>query len=139
MPGSPLIRALAAFIVLLELGWPLRRLTQGTEAPAPTPPPPAAASPTKVKLQITFSTPPRQFTVRHLGRELWSDRAGRTTAEQTLQLAMPKEGIELQFTAEFPGDAPLAAARLIFTDPQGDEHEKSCWGRGQIDEVVAFP
>ena len=33
MRGSPLLRALLAFVALLALGWPLRRLTTTADAP----------------------------------------------------------------------------------------------------------
>jgi len=144
--GSPLVRAFIAFLAILALGWPLWRLTavdEATKTAAPgatTEAPAAAAAPVReIKLQVTFTTPPKSFSIRHLGREVWSDKNGKTEAEKTLQLPYPKEGVELQFAADFPEVAPLAAARLVLTDPQGDDHEKSCWGTRRIEEVVAFP
>jgi hypothetical protein len=138
MRGSPLLRAFLVFLAILALGWPLRRLTGTDDGPAASP---TAATPLvrEVHLQVTFTTAPTHFSVRHLGREVWSDQGGGTQAERKLQLPYPKEGVELQFAADFPDGAPLAAARLTLTDPQGDAHEKSCWGSGHIDEVVAFP
>ena len=142
MRGSPLIRALLAFLAILALGYPLRRLTGGSETPAPiaTAPAARAAVPgSEIKMQVTFTTAPKRFSLRHLGQEVWSDETGSSEAEKTLRLPYPREGVELQFAADFPDGAPLAAARLVLTDPQGDAHVKSCWGTGHIDEVVAFP
>jgi hypothetical protein len=142
MRGSPLLRALLAFLAILALGWPLRRLT-GDGPPAPVaataqaPAPPAKTA--EVELQLTFTTPPRSFSVRHLGKEIWTASGSDLTVGKKLSLSYPAEGIELQFAAEFPEGAPLTAARLVLTDPAGDPHEKSVWGTGRIDEVIAFP
>jgi hypothetical protein len=140
--GSPLLRALIAFLAILVLGYPLRRLTGNGAAPAaasPAEPVPPTAVAREIELQLTFTTAPKSFSVRHLGKEVWSAATGETTAEKKLTLPFPAEGIELQFSAEFPAGTPLAAARLVLTDPAGERHEKSCWGSDRIDEVAAFP
>ena len=138
MRGSPLLRALFAFLAILSLGYPLWRLTSG-EGEAAT----VAAAPDavlrEITLQVSFTTPPRDFTVQHLGKDIWSEKDGQLQAERKLQIPFPQEGVELHFTATFPEGAPLAAARLVFTDPAGDEHTKSTWGVGSIDEIVTFP
>lgn len=139
MRGSPLFRALVAFLAILVLGYPLRRLTGESPSPATPAATPAPVTKREVDLQVTFTTAPKSFSVRHLGKEIWAGAPGETTAEKKLTLSYPPEGIDLQFAADFPADAPLAAARLVLTDPDGDPHEKSVWGTGSIDEVVAFP
>lgn len=139
MRGSPLIRALIAFLAILALGYPLRRLTGESAAPGVAAPTPAPAAEREVELQITFTTAPKSFSLRHLGKAVWTATSGETTVEGKLALSYPAEGIELQFGADFPAGAPVAAARLVLTDPAGDRHEKSVWGTGHIDEVVAFP
>lgn len=142
MRGFPLLRAVLTFLAILALGYPLFKVTGAAESGATAPPaaPPALPDPkmSEVALQISFTSPPDQFVVQHLGREVWRG-TGAAGAERTLRLPYPPEGIELRFSVEFPAGAPLAAARLILTDPAGDRHEKSCWGTGRIDEVVAFP
>jgi hypothetical protein len=137
--GSPVWRALFAFLAILALGYPLARLTSADEQSTAQAVAVQRAATRPITLQITFTTPPRDFVVQHLGKAVWSAKDGAAQAEQTLQLPYPKEGVELHFTAGFPAGATLAAARLVLTDPDGDEHVKSCWGTGQIDEVVTFP
>jgi hypothetical protein len=142
MRGSPLLRALLAFLTILALGYPLRRVTGAADdgnsaakpAAAPTDSQPLAA----ITLQLTFTTAPASFVVRHLGHDVWNG-GGAKSESQTLRLPYPPQGIELHLDAAFPADAPLSAARLVLTDPAGDRHEKSCWGTGRIDEVLTFP
>jgi hypothetical protein len=138
--GSPLWRAFAAFLAILSLGYPLRRLTSGDAGDRPTAAKstPVAAS-KEIVLQLTFTTAPKRFIVQHLGRELWSEAAPQSETERKLQLPYPKEGVDFHFQADFPEGGPLAAVRIRLTDPQGDNHEKSVWGTGSIDEVVTFP
>ncbi len=90
-------------------------------------------------MQVTFTTPPRSFTVKHLGHEVWAESGNAEPVERKLQIPYPQEGVELQFSASFPEGAPLAAARLVLTDPAGEIHEKTVWGMGAINEVVTFP
>jgi hypothetical protein len=47
--------------------------------------------------------------------------------------------VDLQFHIEWSDDAPLAAMRAKLTDPAGDNHEKSLWGKGVVDDVLTFP
>jgi hypothetical protein len=139
MRGSPLFRAAIALFVLLALGFPLWRLTRATEAPQ-APAPPAAAPETKaIHLQLDFTLPPKKIQVLNLGKEVWSENAPATGIERDLPLAYPDQGVDLQFHIEWPEDAPLAALRVKLTDPAGDTHEKSLWGKGVVDDVLTFP
>jgi hypothetical protein len=137
--GSPLLRALFAFLAILSLGYPLWRLTSADEAVAVAPPPPAPATAREITLQLTFSAPPKNVRVLHLGQAIWSDAAPAAEMERKVQLIYPKEGIDLQFQAEFSAGAPHVALRVKLTDPDGNEGEKSLWGAGSIDEVLTFP
>lgn len=138
MRGSPLLRALLAFLAILALGWPLRRLTTASEAPREQPKA-AVVEAKEVGLRLAFTLVPKSVTVRHLGEEVWSGTAPAAEMERTLKLAYPDAGIDLQFQIEWPADAPLAAMRATLTDPAGDAHEHSVWGQGSTDEVVTFP
>lgn len=138
MRGSPLLRALLAFVALLALGWPLRRLT--TTADAPREQPQAAAVVAKeIGLELTFTLVPKSVKVLYLGREVWSESAPTAEMRHQLKLAYPAEGVDLQFAIEWPADAPLAAMRAKLTDPVGDAHEKSVWGTGPTEDTVTFP
>lgn len=139
MRGSPLVRALLAFVVILLLGWPLRHLTGETpRARAVSPSAPEVAA-KEIELQLTFTTIPKSVRVRHLGKEVWSDPAPTMKMERKLQIPFPKEGVDFQFGVTFAEGAPLAALRVRLTDPDGETREKSLWGTGEIDEVVTFP
>lgn len=138
MRGSPLLRALLAFLAILALGWPLRRLTDASDAPREQPLA-AVLAEKEIGLRLTFTLPPRSVKVLHLGRELWSASAPTAEMERKLKLTFPAEGIDLQFQIEWPADAPLAAMRAMLTDPAGDVHEKSVWGTGSTNETVTFP
>src|SRR4051812_15938217 len=132
MRGSPMLRALLAFFIIGLMGWPLWQLTRPQEVvastPAPSPAAPAAAK--AIGLHLSFTTVPKSFVVRHLDKEIWKSASPEADMEQQVTLDYPSEGVDLQFHIEWPDDAPLAAVRVQFTDPAGDVHEKSLWGKG---------
>jgi hypothetical protein len=139
MRGSPLLRAAIAFLVLLALGIPLWRLTHAAEpAQAQTQPAPAVEA-KAIHLQLDFTLAPKKIQVLHLGKEVWSEDAPAAEIERDLKIAYPDQGVDLQFHIEWPDDAPLAAMRAKLTDPAGDTHEKSLWGKGVVDDVLTFP
>ena len=138
MRGSPLLRALLAFLAILALGWPLRRLTIASDAPRAQPKA-VVVEAKEVGLRLAFTLVPKSVKVLHLGKEVWSETAPTAEMEHTLKLAYPDAGIDLQFQIEWPAGAPLAAMRATLTDPAGEVHEHSVWGQGSVDEVVTFP
>ena len=139
MRGSPLLRAFCAFCFIAALGWPLWHLTHATE-PKPTPKslPPSVAS-KAIGLQLAFTTVPRRFVVRHLEKDVWTEEKPEVSVDREVPLVFPESGVDLVFHIEWLEDAPLAAARVRLTDPTGDTHEKSIWGKGTVDEVLTFP
>jgi hypothetical protein len=141
MRGSPLVRALLAFLVIGLLGWPLWRLTRPAEveAAAPATPPTAQEEKKAIQLHLTFTTVPKGFVIRNLDDEVWKVDAPEADMEHEVSLVYPEEGIDLQIHIEWPDDAPLSAARVLLTDPAGDTHDKTVWGKGAVDEVVTFP
>jgi hypothetical protein len=139
MRGSPLARALLAFIVIALLGWPLWQLTRPEAAAAPLPKPATASTKKAISLHLTFTTVPKSLSVRHLDEEIWKEAAPQADMEKKITLDYPDEGIDLQFHIEWPDDAPVAAMRAQLTDPAGDTHDKSLWGKGTVDDVLTFP
>ena len=139
MRGSPLIRALLAFLAIAMLGWPLWRLTSSTEAVAA----PVSAAPVSeakaIGLQLTFTTVPKSFVIRHLEKDIWSEAAPQAESEREVTIPFPEKGVDLIVKIEWPEGTPRAAARLRLTDPAGDPHEKSVWGQGTTEEVLTFP
>ena len=138
MRGSPLLRSLAAFILILIAGIPLWRLTQEVRADRPVTPPEAVLEQKAIHLHLSFTTLPSAVKVLHLGQALWEEKNPTIEMERDLAIPCPKEGIDLQFELTWPAE-PLAAMRIQLTDPEGREHDKSVWGRGETSEVVTFP
>jgi len=139
MRGSPLLRAAIAFFILLALGLPLWRLTHADE-PAPVEAKAATPAPAKaIHLHLDFTVAPKSFKVINLEKELWSETAPKAEMERDLTLVYPAQGVDLQFHIEWPDEAGLQAMRAKLTDPMGEEHEKSLWGKGATDDVLTFP
>ena len=136
MKGSPLLRALIAFVLIALAGVPLWKLTTVDGAVAA--PAQAEASAGPVSLRLTFSAPPENFAVSHLGKVVWAGASHGTDESGDLALPFPKEGVDLVVKVKWPGEAE-GAVRLRLTDPDGNEHDKTVWGRGEMEEVVTFP
>ena len=137
MKGSPLLRAVLAFVAIALAGLPLWKLTRAGEADAA--PAKADAAAAQIPMRLTFSVAPRSFAISHLGAVVWADGTQGTDVTNTLALAYPKEGVDLQVKVAWPADAGDAALRVRLTDPDGVEHDKTVWGRGEMEEVVTFP
>ena len=136
MKGSPLLRALIAFVLIALAGVPLWKLTRAdATVVAPVHVEAAAAS---VTLRLTFSAPPEKAEVLHLGKVVWTDGTRATDVTKTVALAYPKEGVDLTVNVAWLTEVE-GAVRLRLTDPDGEEHDQTVWGRGKIEEVVTFP
>ena len=125
-----------AFVLIALVGVPLWKLTRAGEAVAAQTQAEAAAA--QIPMRLTFSTEPRSFAISHLGKVVWADGTQGTDATKTLALAYPKEGVDLQVKVAWSADAE-GAVRVRLTDPDGNEHDKTVWGRGEMEEVVTFP
>ena len=139
MKGSPLLRAFVAFALIALAGVPLWKLTRADATVAAPAQVEAGAVP--VSLRLTFSAVPESFAISHLGKVVWADGSNKshTTYESDkLALPFPKEGVDLVVKVAWPGDAE-GAVRLRLTDPDGNEHDKTIWGHGAMEEVVTFP
>lgn len=139
MRGSPLLRALVAFLIIAALGWPLWHLTRATETLAAGDSAPPMVEAKAIGLQLAFTAVPKSFAVRHLEKDVWAEGAPLPVMEREIPLVVPDEGVDLVFHIEWPEWGPLAATRVRFTDPSGETREKSVWGQGVVDEVLTFP
>ena len=140
MRGSPLLRALLAFCIIALLGIPLWQLTRPEVVVAAPAPPPAKEELAKaIHLHLTFTTVPKKVVVSNLDKVVWEVTAPEADLEHDVSMAYPAEGVDLQFHIEWPEDGLLSAMRVQLTDPAGDTHDKSVWGKGVDDEVVTFP
>ena len=137
MRGSPIIRAIMAFVALLALAPLLAKVTAErarVEVVAP-----AAATAKKVQLVLSFTALPKRVTVLHLGHEVWAKIDPSAEEELSLDLPWPAQGGELAFRVEWPAGAALAAMRARLTDPQDVEIDRSLWGAGPTETVLNFP
>jgi hypothetical protein len=125
--------------VILSLGYPLWRLTRVADKAAMAPSAAPTSGPKAIGLHLTFTLAPKALIVRHLEKDVWSETAPTLDMEREIQLVYPAEGVDLQFHIDWPDEGPLAALRVKFTDPAGDTHEKSIWGKGAVDAVLTFP
>jgi hypothetical protein len=139
MRGSPLVRALIAFFIIGLMGWPLWRLTRPEVIAATVQKAATSAVKKAINLHLTFTNVPKSFVIRNVGQEIWKGAAPEVDMEQEVTTDYPDEGVDLQIHVEWPEDGPLSAMRIQLTDPAGDKHEKSIWGKGAVDEVVTFP
>lgn len=137
MKGSPLLRALAAFLVILSLGYPLWRLTRA-EVAAETAAPAPASTLKAINLALTFTTAAESFKVLHLGKVIWDESKPPAHLAHAVSLAYPPEGIDLDFEITWPAAAPLSAVRVQLTDPAGTEQDQTIWGREHAEEVLTF-
>lgn len=91
-----------------------------------------------VHVEFTLTQPAEKITVRHLGKIVWSGKVEESSAEAEFTIPWPAEGVDLRVQIDWPENAPLAAARLRVTDPEGSEQERSIWSAGPADEVLTF-
>jgi len=134
--GSPLIRALFAFLGIALTGLPLWRLTHRTNAAAVAQAPEIKAR--AAAIEFTLTAPAEKISVRHLGKVVWTGEATGGKAEANFTIPWPREGVDLRVQIEWPENGPQAAARLRLTDPEGGEQEQSIWSAGPADEVLTF-
>src|SRR4051812_43379431 len=106
MRGSPLLRAIVAFCAILLLGYPLWRLTHpNAPAAVPTAPPSVGTQNEPVSVRLEFTQTPTRFLISALGNTVWTEESPQPAMERALRLDFPKEGIDLDFTIEWPGDS----------------------------------
>jgi len=91
-----------------------------------------------VRIEFTLTQPASRLSVRHLGKVVWTGEPTSNEADAEFSIPWPAEGVDLRIQVDWPDDAPLAAARLKVTDPEGGEQERSIWSKGPSDEVLTF-
>lgn len=147
MRGSPLVRGFLVFVGVLSLGAPLRILTRETppEPQASRGGAPQAATEAGVQLGkaeleliVDFSRPARRLEVLYLGKSVLSLEGPSAREERRLGIEFPKEGVEFLVRVEFEGEG-TSAVRLRLKSPEGEVLDRSAWGGGRLEEVLAFP
>src|ERR1043165_4263177 len=98
MRGSPLIRALVVFALLLFLApviWQLTHAEAGQSVVAPPVVPLAAEH--EISMELAFTTVPTRVSILHLGKQVWTKENPESSEDISVKLSWPKEGGELQF------------------------------------------
>jgi hypothetical protein len=134
--GSPLVRAAIALVVLLLLLVPLRSFTAAR--PAAEPVARAATPETRTHLEIVSTRVPFTYSVKHLGKVVWSGTATESPTETDLPLQIPEQGIDLGLSVEWTG-AETSAAKLVLSHDELEPVERSVWGAGRASDVLTFP
>ncbi len=137
MRGSPFLRALAAFVIIAALGWPLERLTHRGKAEV-APPRSTAVQAESVTIAFSFTHLPTRVAISHLGKEIWMAEVKEPEIETQFALPWPEEGVDLRVTIDWPESTVLAGAQMRVTDPEGVEHARGIFSRGPADEVLTF-
>lgn len=137
MRGSPIRRAIVAFLILLSLAPLLVKVTSARVQAVASPE--AAPSVKKLQLLLAFTSKPARVAITHLGREVWKKEGLEAEEELELEIQWPEQGGELVFRVEWPEGNPLAAMRARLTDPRDVEIERSLWGAGPVEAVLNFP
>lgn len=137
MRGSPLLRALLAFLLIASSAYPLWRLTRPHVTAAPVVV--AEASLTKITLRLTFSTPPASVAILHLGETLLARESPGRTIEEALQIEYPAEGVDLQFQVQWPSASNECALRVELSNRSGQRFDRTVWGSGEMLETLTFP
>ena len=140
MRGSPLLRALVVFVVLLVLAPFIQKMTASVETHRQEmPPSPPSTGVQDIALTLEFTRPPTRARILYLGKEVWAKENPEATEDLMLKLVWPKEGGELQFTIEWPVSDSLFGMRATLVDPDRGEIERGLWGRGAKIGVLNFP
>lgn len=137
MRGSPILRAVLAFLAILAFAPLLSKVT--APSPAIAGPKAEAAVAAKIQLSLAFTALPTRITIKHLGKEVFSKNSPAADEETALEIPWPEQGGELVFRVEWPADSPLAAMRVRLTTPLDVEIERSLWGTGASEGVLNFP
>ncbi len=136
MRGSPIRRAVIAFLLLLAMMPVLLKVTAPrVQAVVPV----AAVVAKKVQLALAFTAKPERVAILHLGREIWGKEMPDAEEEFSLEIPWPEQGGELVFRVDWPTGGPLAAMRARLTDARDVEIERSLWGTGPVESVLNFP
>lgn len=139
MRGSPLWRAIIAFLLIATTGIPLWKLTHRAEATSAAAPVPPAVESKTAQVEFTLTQPASQISIWHLGKRVWSGEALEGKADAELTIPWPAEGVDLRFVIEWPGDARTSAARVQLTAADGTEYDRSIWSpTGPADKVLTF-
>jgi hypothetical protein len=91
-----------------------------------------------LEVVVDFSRPAKRLEILHLGHSVLTLEGPSMREERRLALEFPKEGLEFLVRASFDGEG-TSAIRFRLKSPEGDLWDRSAWGTGVVEEVLAFP
>jgi hypothetical protein len=140
MRGSPILRALVAFLALLALAPLLWRTTHPVASGrgAGAQPTPQSVKSATVECRVNFSIAATRVAIQHLGKDVWSKDSPAIGENFSGKIPWPNEGVDLHVSVAWPAGTRNAAMRVRLTAPDGTEHDRTVWGDGDADEVLTF-
>ncbi len=143
MRGLPWLRLLLIVAVFAVMGVPVWRLTRpvaAAVAPAAVTSDSPVAAGGPFEIEVTFvGPPPTHFQLKQAGQTVLQGDGPGTNFRGQWTASLPKEGTDLTFEAQWPPDAPPAAARVSVSFPSGESVVKVFWARPSLVEIVTLP
>jgi hypothetical protein len=137
MTGSPLFRLFAVLILLGLLGATVWTHTGSRAAPQPAAPAVRPSHTTQhITLTFTSVTPPDIIRVESLGSPVASLAEPTNSAETSIDIEIPREGIDLVIQATWIGDQPINALRVQAEGNGQSLADVTLWGDKEIRDVV---
>ena len=138
MEGRPWLRILLSLIGFSLLGWPVWSVTHPAAVAAPVEKKTAAAA-QPLRVEVTFASAPTSFDLEYLGAPLLSGRAPSRDFSVVWKVAIPKEGVDLFVSAEWPAGTPTTAVRVRVSRNGDPLAEQTFWANDSLAETVTVP
>lgn len=131
-------------VIFAVAGVPVWRLTRPAAAAAmPALAEPAAAPSETLPLEVEadFAPAPARFEIKNLGQPVLAGSGPQARFTGRWAGAVPAEGVDLIFQAQWPASETPKAARLAVRFPDGRRVEKSFWAGagGSLEEAFTLP
>jgi hypothetical protein len=139
MTGSPPLHLALMLLAFLALGIPLVKLTSAPVVTMQAPVKQTADEAVSTLLRVRFAHTPQKLKLTQGDKVLFDGVPEVSTLELDVDLAIPKDGMELLVSATWPEQTPDTAL-TIELEPDGlDTRAETRWSTGpQLDEVMAF-
>ncbi len=142
MRGSPPVQLALLLAGFLLVAVPLMQLTnaRSLDAPAPVPVATEAGAAVPCTLRVRFAHQPLVLSIKNEGKDLLTAVKGWTSpVESSLELVIPKEGVEFQVSAKWPEGTPETALTVDLEPDALDSVSQTRWSTGsEMQETVLF-
>lgn len=139
MRGSPLIRLVLTFLLLVFLGAGMWKMTsRRTRIPHNKTSEAKSVLSSTVNIILTSSAPWEKCTMRFLDRTLVIAKSGVSSEIQTVELPLEKSGTDLVIDAAWRG-SDNHALRIQILKNEISIYEVTLWGNQTVQDVVTIP